>query len=51
MTGDELLKFVNYTLFHTLKSLEIDEPNITHRNSLERNVRDYKKEDRFDCIV
>lgn len=30
---------------------DIDEPNIMHGNSLERNVRDYKEEDRFDCIM
>lgn len=30
---------------------DIDEPNIIHGNSLERNVRDYKEEDRFDCIM
>ncbi|MDU2591778.1 MAG: class I SAM-dependent DNA methyltransferase [Paeniclostridium sordellii] len=30
---------------------DIDEPNIMHVNSLERNVRDYKEEDRFDCIM
>lgn len=30
---------------------EIDEPNILHGNSLERNVRDYKEADRFDCIM
>ncbi len=29
---------------------DIDEPNIMHGNSLERNVRDYKEEHRFDCI-
>ena len=30
---------------------DIDEPNIIHGNSLEKNVRDYKAEDRFDCIM
>lgn len=30
---------------------DIDEPNIIHGNSLERNVRDYKEYDRFDCIM
>ena len=30
---------------------DIDEPNIIHGNSLEKNVRDYKDEDRFDCIM
>lgn len=30
---------------------DIDEPNIMHGNSLERNVRDYKEEHRFDCIM
>ena len=30
---------------------DIDEPNIIHGNSLEKNVRDYKEEDRFDCIM
>ena len=30
---------------------DIDEPNIVHGNSLEKNVRDYKEEDRFDCIM
>lgn len=30
---------------------DIDEPNIIHGNSLERNVRDYREEDRFDCIM
>ena len=30
---------------------DIDEPNIMHGNSLEKNVRDYKDEDRFDCIM
>ena len=30
---------------------DIDEPNIMHGNSLEKNVRDYKEEDRFDCIM
>ena len=30
---------------------DIDEPNIMHGNSLEKNVRDYREEDRFDCIM
>lgn len=30
---------------------DIDEPNILHGNSLERNVRDYKEEDRADVII
>ena len=30
---------------------DIDEPNIVHGNSLEKNVRDYKEEDRFNCIM
>ena len=30
---------------------DIDEPNIMHGNSLERNVRDYKEEEKFDCIM
>lgn len=30
---------------------EIDEPNILHGNSLERNIRDYKEADRFHCIM
>lgn len=30
---------------------DIDEPNIMHGNSLEKNVRDYKEEDRFNCIM
>jgi type I restriction enzyme M protein len=30
---------------------DIDEPNILHGNSLERNVRDYKEEDRVDVII
>ena len=30
---------------------DIDEPNIMHGNSLEKNVRDYKEEDKFDCIM
>ena len=30
---------------------DIEEPNIMHGNSLEKNVRDYKEEDRFDCIM
>ena len=30
---------------------DIDEPNIIHGNSLEKNVRDYKEEDRFNCIM
>lgn len=30
---------------------DIDEPNILHGNSLEKNVRDYKEEDKFDIIM
>lgn len=30
---------------------DIDEPNIIHGNSLEKNVRDYKEDDKFDCIM
>lgn len=30
---------------------DIDEPNIIHGNSLEKNVRDYKENDKFDCIM
>lgn len=30
---------------------DIDEPNILHGNSLEKNVRDYNEEDKFDIIM
>jgi type I restriction enzyme M protein len=30
---------------------DIDEPNILHGNSLEKNVRDYKEEDKADVII
>jgi type I restriction enzyme M protein len=30
---------------------EIDDPNIMHGNSLEKNVRDYRENDRFDIIL
>lgn len=30
---------------------DIDEPNILHGNSLEKNVRDYKEHDKFDVIM
>jgi type I restriction enzyme M protein len=30
---------------------DIDEPNIIHGNSLERDVREYKEKDRFDVIL
>lgn len=30
---------------------DIDEPNIIHGNSLEKNVRDYKENDKFDVII
>ena len=30
---------------------DIDEPRVMHSNSLEKNVRDYKEEDRFDVIL
>ena len=30
---------------------DIDEPRIMHSNSLEKNVREYKEEDRFDVIL
>lgn len=30
---------------------DIDEPNILHGNSLEKNVRDYSEEDKFDIIM
>jgi type I restriction enzyme M protein len=30
---------------------DIDEPNIVHGNSLEKNVRDYKEKDKFDVIL
>ena len=30
---------------------DIDEPKIFHTNSLERNVRNYKEEDKFDIIL
>ncbi|MCL2114435.1 HsdM family class I SAM-dependent methyltransferase [Lactococcus protaetiae] len=30
---------------------EIDDPNILHGNSLERNVRDYKENEKFDIIM
>lgn len=30
---------------------EIDDPNIIHGNSLEKNIRDYKEEDKFDLIM
>ena len=30
---------------------DIDEPNIIHGNSLEKNVRDYNEEDKFDIIM
>lgn len=30
---------------------EIDDPNILHGNSLEKNVRDYKEEDKYDLIM
>lgn len=30
---------------------DIDEPNIIHGNSLEKNVRDYKEDDKFNCIM
>lgn len=30
---------------------DIDEPQIMHGNSLEKNVRDYKEKDRFDVIL
>ena len=30
---------------------DVDEPKIYHSNSLEKNVRDYKEEDKFDIIL
>ena len=30
---------------------DIDEPRVMHSNSLEKNVREYKEEDRFDVIL
>lgn len=30
---------------------DIDEPKVMHRNSLEKNVREYREEDRFDIIL
>ena len=30
---------------------DIDEPRVMHNNSLEKNVREYKEEDRFDVIL
>lgn len=30
---------------------DIDEPSIIHGNSLEKNVRDYKEQDKFDVII
>lgn len=30
---------------------DVDEPKIYHMNSLEKNVRDYKEEDKFDVIL
>jgi type I restriction enzyme M protein len=30
---------------------DIDSPNIIHGNSLEKNIRDYKEDDRFDVIA
>lgn len=30
---------------------DIDEPNIEHRNSFDRNVRDYKENEKFDVIL
>lgn len=30
---------------------DIDEPKVMHRNSLEKNVREYREEDRFDVIL
>lgn len=30
---------------------DIDEPRVMHSNSLEKNVRDYKEEDKFDVIL
>lgn len=30
---------------------DVDEPKIYHMNSLEKNVRDYKEEDKFDIIL
>jgi len=30
---------------------DVDEPRIYHSNSLEKNVRDYKEEDKFDIIL
>ena len=30
---------------------DIDEPTVIHGNSLEKNVREYKEEDRFDVIL
>ena len=30
---------------------DIDAPNIIHGNSLEKNIRDYKEKDKFDCIM
>lgn len=30
---------------------DVDEPRVYHMNSLEKNVRDYKEEDKFDIIL
>lgn len=30
---------------------DIDEPRVMHSNSLEKNVREYREEDRFDVIL
>lgn len=30
---------------------DIDEPNIEHRNSFDRNVRDYKENEKFDVVL
>ena len=30
---------------------DIDEPNIEHRNSLDRNVKDYKENEKYDVVL
>lgn len=49
--GIEKKNLPNLLCITNLLLHDIDEPNIIHGNSLEKNIRDYKEKDRFDCIM
>lgn len=49
--GIEKKKLPHLLCITNLLLHDIDSPNIIHGNSLEKNVRDYKEEDKFDVIA